>query len=138
MPMGIEENKVLARRIIEEFINMNQPSVADEIFADDFINHSPQFNTTPDLAGLKQFISQFHQGFEDYHLTIEDLIAEKDKVVGFVRNTGTHTGEVLGIPPTHKHVDFYSISILRIAGGKVKERWNITNEMEVMRQLGLM
>lgn len=135
--MGVEENKVLARRIIEDFVNKNQPSVADEIFADDFINHSPQFNTPPDRAGLKQFISLFHQGFEDYHATIEDLIAEKDKVVVFARQTGTHTGEVLGIPPTHKHVDFYSISIIRIAGGKVKERWHITNEMEVMRQLGL-
>lgn len=131
--MGVEENKALARRLIEDFVNKNQPSVAD-----DFINHSPQFGTTPDRAGLKQFISVFHQGFEDYQTTIEDLIAEKDKVVIFLRQTGTHTGEIMGIPPTHKRIDFYSISIIRIVGGKVKERWNITNEMEVMRQLGLM
>ena len=85
MTMSVEENKELARRTIEEFINKNQPTVADEIFPDDFVNHNPGFGTTPDRAGIKQFVAMFHQASEDYHLTIEDLIAEKDKVVVFFR-----------------------------------------------------
>lgn len=136
--MSVEENKILARRMVEDCINKNNQAVADEIFADDFINHSPQFGITPDRAGLKQMIAGFHQGFRDYHLAIEDLIAEDDKVVLRVRNTGTHTGDLMGIPPTHKSMDLCSITILHIVDGKVKERWNFVNELELKRQLGLM
>ncbi len=136
--MSVEENKVVAHRMVEDCINKNDPAAADEIFAADFINHSPQFGITPDRTGFKQMIAGFHQGFGDYHLAIEDLVAEDDKVVLRVRNTGTHTGDLLGIPPTHKILDLCSITILRIVDGKVKERWNIANELELMRQLGLM
>jgi steroid delta-isomerase-like uncharacterized protein len=138
MTMSVEENKAMARRIVEEFLNKSQPSVVDEIFAEDFINHSPQAGTTPDREGLKQMIAVFRQGFGDSHNTIEDLIAENDKVVVRLRMTGTHTGEFMGIPPTQKRIDGYSISIIRISEGKVKERWNIMDRLEMMRQLGLM
>jgi steroid delta-isomerase-like uncharacterized protein len=137
MAMSVEENKALGRRIIKDFINNNNPAVADELFAADFINHNPALGTSPDLAGLKQMIALYHKAFDDFHLTIEDLIAENDKVMVRMRTTGTHTGELMGIPPTHKRIDSHVISIVRIAGGKVKERWNVTNELEFMRQLGL-
>jgi len=135
--MSVEKNKALMTRIIEEFVNKNIPAVADELFADDFVNHSPQFGVTPDREGLKQMIALLHQGFHDYHITIEDMIAENDKVVARMRTTGKHTGELLGIQSTNKSVDFYQISIIRIEEGKVKERWNVNDQLEAMRQLGL-
>ena len=137
--MSVKENKALAQRMVEDCINKNNLAAADEIFAVDFINHSPQFGVTPDLAGLKQMITGLHHAFEDYHLTIEDVIAEEDKIVLSLRSTGTHTGSPMGgTPPTHKKMDLCSITILYIADGKVKERWNMMNELELMRQLGVM
>ena len=136
--MSVEENKTIARRIIEDFINKNNPAVADELFADDFVNHSPQFGVNPDREGIKQMIAIFYQGFPNFHLTIEDLIAENDKVVVRMRGTGIHTGEFMGIPPTNKNIDSGQISIVRFEKGKVKERWNVVNQLEVMQQLGLM
>jgi steroid delta-isomerase-like uncharacterized protein len=138
MVMSVEENKAITHRLIEEFINKNNPAVADELFADDFVNHASSLGLTPDREGLKQMIAVFHQGFPDYHLTTEDTIGENDKVVERVRMTGTHTGEFMGIPPTNKKIDVDSISIVRIEAGKVKERWNVVNQQEFRRQLGLM
>ena len=83
-------------------------------------------------------ISMLHQGFPDVHLTIEDMIAENDKVVLRFRTKGRNTGEMLGIQPTNKNMDTCQISIIRFQEGRVKERWNITDQLEVMRQLGLM
>ncbi len=83
-------------------------------------------------------IALLHQGFPDIHMTIEDMVAENDKVVLRMRNTGKNTGEFLGIQPTNKSMDSCQISIIRIEEGKVKERWNITDQLEVLRQLGLM
>ena len=136
--MSVEENKAITRRIVEEFINKNDPAVADELFADDFVNHSPRYGVNPDREGLKQMIALGWQAFPDFHLTIEDMIAENDKVVARMRTTGTNTGEFMGIQPTNKSLDSYQISIVRIEGGKVKERWNVANQLETMRQLGLM
>jgi predicted ester cyclase len=136
--MSVEENKVLTTRIIEEFINKNNPAVANEIFADDFVNHSPQFGVTPDREGLKQMIALLHKGFPDFRLTIEDIIAENDKVVVRVRSTGTFSGEFLGVQPTNKNINSFQISILRFEERKVKERWNVNDQLDVMRQLGLM
>ncbi len=136
--MSVEKNKILVQRMVEDCINKNDQAVADEIFAADFINHSPQFGITPDRTGLKQMITGLHEGFSDYHLAIEEIIAEDDRIALRVRNIGTHTGNLMGIPPTHKRMDLCSITILHIAGGKVKERWNLMNELELRRQLGLM
>ena len=136
--MGVEENKALTSRIVEEFINKNNPAVANEIFADDFVNHNPQYGVTPDREGLKQMIALLHKGFPDFHLAIEDIIAENDKVVVCMRTTGTFSGEFLGIQSTNKSFNTFQISILRFEGRKVKERWNVHDQLDSMRQLGLM
>jgi len=94
--MDVEENKALSIRIIDEFINKNNAAVADELFADDFVNHNPQFGVTSDREGLKQMIAMLHKGFPDVHLTLEDMIAENDKVVLRFRTLGRNTGEFLG------------------------------------------
>ena len=136
--MGVEEKRVLATRIIEGFINKNNPVVADELFADDFVNHSPQYVVSPDRDGLKQMIALLHHGFPDIQFILDDSIVENDKVVLRMRCTGKHKGEFIGIQPTNKSIDTSSISILRLENGKVKERWNVTNQLETMQQLGLM
>jgi predicted ester cyclase len=78
--MSIDKNKDLGFRIIYDFINKNDPVAADDMFADDFVNHSPSLGVSPDREGLKQMIGLLHTAFPDYHMDVEDLIAEGDKV----------------------------------------------------------
>lgn len=136
--MSTDKNKDLGFRIISDFINKNDPVAADDMFAEDFVNHSPSLGVSPDREGLKQMIGLLHTAFPDYHMNVEDLIAEGDKLVLRVSASGTHTGSLLGFEPTGKSINTIMISILRIQDLKVKERWNVTNELDFMRQLGLM
>ena len=135
--MSIEENKAIARRIIEEFINKGDLSVADELFAADFVNHNPGRGTTPDREGMKQYITNLRSAFPDQTLTIDDLIAEGDQVVLRMTGRGTHTGDFGIIPATGKQFEVPLISILRFANGKTVERWNVSDEVSLLQQLGI-
>jgi len=135
--MSAEENKAKVRRLIEEFINKGNLAVADEIFATNFVNHSPAAGTTPDRQGIKQYITILHTAFSDFHCAIEDLIAEGDRVVVRLMCRGTHRGEFMGISPTGRQVNVTAISILRFAGGKVVERWNNTDNLGMLQQFGV-
>jgi predicted ester cyclase len=135
--MSVEENKARVRRLIEEFVGKGNLAVADEIFATNFVNHSPAAGTTPDREGIKKYITKLHTAFPDYHNTIEDLIAEGDSVVVRVMCRGTHRGEFMGISPTGRQGNVTFITILRFAGDRVVERWNITDNLGMMQQLGV-
>ena len=136
--MSIEKNKDLVLRIVRDFINKNDPSVVDDMFAEDFVNHNPSAGVSPDREGLKQMFRMVHTAFPDYRLEVEDLIAEGDKVAIRLRATGTHKGPLMSIEPTGKSFNTISLGIIRIHDLKVKERWNVSNDLELMRQLGLM
>ena len=127
--MGVEENKALTRRFVEEFINKKNLAVADELIADDFVFHTPILGVSPDQEGMKQLIFGLHLRYPDAHYTIEEVIGENDKVVELMKLTGTHA-------ETKKKIDVSYVFISRIQGGKLKERWGMVNEMEIMRQLG--
>jgi len=135
--MSVEENRAMARRLVEEFVNKGNLAIADETFATNFVNHSPAAGITLDRQGIKQYITMLRSAFPDFHDTIEHLIAEGDKVVVRVIGHGTHRGELMGISPTGKQVTLTGISIFRFAGGKLIERWNNTDDLGLMQQLGV-
>ncbi|UCC60632.1 MAG: ester cyclase, partial [Dehalococcoidia bacterium] len=112
-------------------------SIADELFAEDFVNYDPGRGTTPDREGMKQFLINLRAAFPDQKLTVEDLIAEGDKVVLRFTGSGTHKGDLSGIPPTGKQFNVPGVSILRIADGKVVERWNVSDYLLLLQQLGI-
>jgi steroid delta-isomerase-like uncharacterized protein len=124
------------RRLVEQLVNKGDMAVVDEIFASTFVNHSPAAGTTPDREGIKQLISMMRNAFPDYHNVIEDLIAEGDRVAVRVICRGTHRAEFMGIAPTGKSVEFSAVSIFRFADGKVVERWNNTDNLGLLQQLG--
>jgi predicted ester cyclase len=101
------------------------------------VNHSPAAGTTADREGIKQYITMLHTAFPDFHCAIGDLIAEGDKVVVRLMCRGTHKGEFMGISPTGRQGIVMSISILCFAGGRVVERWNVTDNLGVLQQLGV-
>jgi predicted ester cyclase len=132
--MSVEEDKAKVRRLIEEFINKGNMAVADETFADNFVNHD-SMSATKDGQGLKQYVTMLHTAFPDFHCAIEDLVAEGDRVVVRLTCRGTHRGELMGISPTGRQINVTAISILRFAGGKVMERWNSTDNLGILQQL---
>ena len=107
----------------------------EELFAPDFVHHGALPGQTPDREGHKQTLAMFRSAFPDLNVTTEDIIAE-GKAVSRWTARGTHQGELMGIAPTGNEVTFTGIEVLRIAEGKVVERWAETNDLEVMQQIG--
>jgi steroid delta-isomerase-like uncharacterized protein len=133
--MSTKENKAIIRRNYEEAFNDGNLSVLDEIVAPEFILHgAPPGSTGPEV--LRQAMRSLRTAFPDGHMTVEDLIAEGDKVVARLTLRGTHSGDFQGIPPTGKQVTMTGISISRITDNKIQEYWSNRDDLEVMRQLG--
>jgi steroid delta-isomerase-like uncharacterized protein len=133
--MSIEDNKNIVRRYQDAYNAADFESLA-EVMAADVRTPNIARNMPPGLEGAIAVHQKTLLGMPDYHTTIEDLIAEGDKVVARVTMTGTHTGDFWGIPPTGKRVNLTSIYIVRIAAGKIVEHWGEENGMTVFRQLG--
>jgi steroid delta-isomerase-like uncharacterized protein len=132
-----EENKAIARRIFEE-VWKGKLDVADEILEanDVAVAHGLGVELPPG-EGFKQFVSIYRSAFPDVHFTIEDQIAEGDKVVTRWTARGTHKGELMGIPATGKQVVVTGISINHFVGGKSVEAWNNWDGLGMMQQLGV-
>ena len=133
----LEENKAIVRRAYEEVWNQGKLDVTYEIFAADFVGHIPG---SPDIhgpEGLKQYVNMHRTAFPDLKLTIEDQIAEGDKIVTRWSSTGTHKGELMGIPPTGVQVTSTGICFARIAGGKFVETWPHSDALGMLQQLGV-
>jgi predicted ester cyclase len=130
-------NKAIARRFLEEIWNQGNMAAADELVAEDFINHAPGRGVPPDREGLKQEVNGLLAAFFA-PFTIDDLIAEGDKVV--IRGTfrSVHNGEFLGVPATGKEVTHTWTAVLRIEDGKVVERWADVDRLKFMMDLGIL
>jgi C-1 hydroxylase len=131
--MSLEENKAIIRRLMEA-VYEQKLAVLEELVAPDF--------TEPDLKlkgleSMKQTVTTLLEGFPDLDVTIEDIIAEGDKVCDRVTATGTHTGEFHGIAPTGKKITFTGIRIWRIIDGKVIERTSVYDFLDLYKQLGV-
>jgi len=136
--VGLEENKVLARRFISEGWDKGNLGILDELLAPTYVDHNPPPGLPADREGAKQGITLFRTAFPDLKNTIEDLVAEGDKVVGRLISRGTHRGEFQGIPPTGKQVVVEGIFIGRVAGGKLVETWGQFDAIGLLQQLGAM
>ena len=135
--MSAHENKALVRRTLEEFYNHGNMDLAGESFVPDFVNHDPAVPHSGDLETLKQVTLARNVGFPDGQITIEDLIAEDDRVTKRWAYQGTHTAEWNGIPPTGKRVTVTGITIYRIADGKIAECWWGYDVLGILQQLGV-
>ncbi len=136
--MAIEENKDLARRFLDEVYNKGNVDFIDEVTASNWVTHNP---TTPEgtssgVEGARQFIEMYRNAFPDTQMTVEDVIAEGDKVVTRWTARGTHQGEMLGISPSGNRVEVTGISVDRIEDGKFVESWSIYDALGMMQQIG--
>jgi steroid delta-isomerase-like uncharacterized protein len=133
--MGQAEKDVV-RRFVEEYQSSGDVSVAQELLASDFVDHSPFGPMTPDRDGVLALFAMLRGAFPDLHAVIHDQADESGKV--WTRKTfhGTHRGEFMGIAPTGNEVAFDVIDIVRVAGGKMREHWNVVDALSLMTQLG--
>ncbi len=134
--VSTEENKALVRRYVEEVGNEGNLELAEEIF-DSYLAHQPDGSVLErGPEDVKRFMGEFRSAFPDFHTTIEDQIAEGDKVVTRWRMRGTHQGEFRGIAPTGKELEITGIGIFRFSGGKVVESWDNFDQLGMLQQLG--
>ena len=129
-----EANKALARRVIEDLFTKHNMALIDEFFPD-CVYRSPAVRELRGAA-YRQFLAQVLAAFPDGRWTVEDQIAEGDKVVTRWSFTGIHRGDVMGIAPTGKQVTSSGVMIDRVVGGKITEEWEEYDALGMMQQLG--
>jgi steroid delta-isomerase-like uncharacterized protein len=134
--MSPEENKAIVRRWFAE-TDKGNPAIVDELCAPDYVDHSPPLPGMPaGSAGVHRANELLRAAFPDTVHTIEDQVAEGDKVVTHLRARATFRGEILGIPPNGQVVEITGISIHRLVDGKLVEHWANADLLSFMQQLG--
>jgi len=131
--MSLEKNKAIVRKMFEAFNKQDLASLG-ELIAPDYVDHPRQFRS---LESYKQHLTMFYKSFPDSHETIEDIVAEGDKVWIRLKGTGTHRGEYRGLAPTGKKTTWEAVSIYRIVDGKVAELLYAVAELSFLKQLGV-
>jgi predicted ester cyclase len=135
--MSNETNKALTRRFYEQVLNGRQVHVIDEIAAAGYDEHDPLPGQGEGREGLKNRVTMLAEGLAPT-FTIEDLIAEGDRVVVRWTNSGRHAGNFLGAPPTNRPYAIAGIDIYRIEDSRLAEHWHVVDQLSMLQQLGLM
>lgn len=133
-----DQNKLIARRLIEEGFNKHNLKLLDDIYTADAQIHDPQqpiVGRGPD--GARQSMQVYLTAFPDSKLTIEREIAEGDFVVQHVRATGTHSAELAGIPATGKKTNVTGVVTSKLKDGKIVESWSLFDQLGLMQQIGV-
>ncbi len=134
--MASEQNKSFIRHFVDEVINKKNLAATDTLVAGDFLEHVPLPGQGPGREGLKDAIGLFLDAFPDIHWSLDEQIAERDKVVSRFTWTGTHRGPFLGIPPTGRKVTVWGVVIDVVRGGELAESRILMDTPGLMQQLG--
>lgn len=130
-------NKEIVRRLVDEVWGNRNLKIIDELIAPDYVGHDP---TQPEpirgREGFKTFVGMYQSAFQDATVTIDDQIAEADRVVTRWTGRGTQTGELMGIAPTGKEVTVSGITVSRLADGRIVEEWELIDALGMLVQLG--
>jgi len=133
-----DDLKAIPRRLIEEVYNQGKLDVVYEVIAAEYVGHDPSL--PEDIAGAaaeRELAAAYRVAFPDLSITIEDQVAEGDKVVTRLRARGRHEGKLGGIPPSGNEMDVTAVAIHRIADGKIVEHWSDVDSAAMLAQLGL-
>lgn len=133
--MSTETNKAIVRRYLEQVIGEGRADLVEEFLAEGIELHGT--GLAAGLAAIEQWVAMLDAAFPDRDLTINDVIAQGDRVVARTTLSGTHQGEMQGIPATGKAVTQPSITIFRLANGKIAEGWFASDNLSMMQQLGV-
>ncbi len=133
--MSIEQNKAIMRRMIEEIWNRGNLAVADELFAPEHTSPSAP-DLPPGPESVKMLAGMFRQAMPDYHMNIDMIVADEEKVAARFTQSGTHSGaELMGMKPSGRKATWTEIGVLRIQSGKIVESWYEVDMLSMINQL---
>lgn len=134
----MKDPETVVRRLIEDGFNQGNLDVCDELSADDLVEHQ-NFgpNHAPGAEGVKAVVSSLRRAFSDFHLQIEDLAVDGDKVWLRMVGSGTNDGSFMGNPPSGRRMRTDVFDVLRVRDGKLVEHWGVPDRLGVLFQLGL-
>jgi steroid delta-isomerase-like uncharacterized protein len=135
--MSTEQNKAVIRRIFDEAFNKGNLKVADELLTDNWVYHGSEGMDFKGRAGFTQFLTMYRTAFPDTNITVDDMIAEGDKVASVCTYTGTFKGAMMGIPPTGKQCTGKIIAVSRFVNGREAEVLEVTDMLSMFQQLGV-
>lgn len=136
--MTSKENERLARRFPEEAATGGDVDVLDEILADDFVDHSLFGREVVGVEASKAQLRAILTAFPDFEATVEDVVAEGDRVAMRVTLSGTHEGEFMGLEPTGNSFEVGNAVFNRVADGRIVERWTLPDTFGMLQQLGVL
>jgi steroid delta-isomerase-like uncharacterized protein len=125
----------LVRRFHEELLAARDPALVDSFFGEGFVSHNMPPGLPQGREGVKRFFEMFRDAFPDVTVEIDELVADGDRVAAATTFTGTHTGELMGMPPTGRSVAVTGIDIVRVEDGRIVEHRGLTDIAGLMRQL---
>jgi steroid delta-isomerase-like uncharacterized protein len=131
-----DEAKAVVRRNTEEVQCKGRFDIFEELFADDFVDHTTQPGTTPDKTGVRKLYTYLREGFPDFNAEIHWQLADGDRVTTYKTYYGTHEGTFLGVAPTHRKIHFEAVDVMRVQNGKITDHWGVGNLLSLMEQIG--
>jgi steroid delta-isomerase-like uncharacterized protein len=134
--MSLEQNKEIVRRFFELGPSQGKMDAARELLAPNFALHVP-LPAAPGIQGISDVVTACRAAFEHLNVTVEDMVADGDRVAARFTARGVHKGEFMGLSPTGKPITMTGIEIFRIENGKIAELWGEANLLGLMMQLGV-
>jgi steroid delta-isomerase-like uncharacterized protein len=134
--MSIDE-KATVKEFIDRLFTDGDVSVLEELVAPEYVDHDPPFGATGTVEGWRAMATMIRDAFPDWHSELHALYAEGDVVVERFTASGTHKGEIFGVPPSGTVCSLPGINVFRIRDGKIVERWGRVDELGLLRQLGV-
>ena len=127
----------LSDRFYTEVIGEGNLAIIDELVSDDFVDHNPLPGQPPGKDGVRYFVNMMRSAFPDLRVkTKEPSLVDGNLEAHYVVLAGTHQGELMGVAPTGRAVEFSGVEIVRVDGGKVVEYWGAMDTMTLMQQIG--
>jgi steroid delta-isomerase-like uncharacterized protein len=133
----LDRNKALVRRFIDEVFVAGRPEAVDELVSEDFVPHTWGAMASG-RDGLKQAMERVSRGLADVRMTVEDMIAEADRVAVRLTSSARQVGELMGMPPSGREYTIDEIHVFRIRDERIVEHWHQADFLGMMKQLGAM
>lgn len=134
--LSTDQNKSTYRRFIKEVFNEGRLEAVEQYLSPNYVFHGAPAGTTPGRDGVKQIVSAFRAAFPDLEISIEDQVAEDDKVCSRVTTHGTHKGNLFGVAPTGRSITMTGLTMVHVVGGRITESWVKNDVIGLLNQLG--
>jgi steroid delta-isomerase-like uncharacterized protein len=135
--MSVEDNKAIVRRFIDEVFVAGRPEVADELLDEGFVPHTWP-SVEPGRDSFKAAMQRMAQALSDVEMTVDDILAEGDRVAVRLTSNAVHTGDLMGMPASGKPYSIPEIHIFRVREGRIVEHWHVADMLGMLQQLGAM